>query len=859
MPKFISHLEQSRREAEQIEERCRKAAGANGGAFGVMTGGGATLSSLDSQSRQRTSDSKDQQGHYRGQVYISVRPIAERIGGQPIRIAKLTKSKSKRNRSVETDQYILPEFVKSLVARGYGGSDGQLEVIDQHPILDALHDHNPMTPGWTAQHLKYFTVCNLQITGYAYWWMPKLKGQIRILAMPSQWISPVHTDKELFSKWLIRPDGATEGTPVDRSEVAPFWLPDPSNPTAGIGPLAACANEVLVNEFVTQAQKRAFQLGVHPSAIIRMGQVKLENGRVVSPRAKKWQIEQVVEAIAGRYAGMANFGKPMVIDRMIESIDAYGNTPNEMDFGMNADKAQARVEQAFGTNAWVAGASGLGSRAEAAVADSQFCYQTVNPKIEMLSQVMTQCVVPLFDSSGQYVLFIEPARPNDDEMQQKEWDSLAKWCRVEINEDRARMRLPPVPWGNAVVVPNGYSIVPVAQLANGYVVTRTQGPQSAEVDTGDDANTVTETPALPSPDEQNEEEAEGDEAPKGNRPQSIKRKQLTSRHVKVFDDAFYDGLVDTWLKVHASQEQTMTEAVEKFLIEQADDVASKLEAAYGSEAKSHELRYKATALAMAESAFEPSAWVSKFRSAVKPAFTYAVVAGATHELAAFGDYKTVPLPDDAPETAKGRRVSSKADGFDINFEFGVDLPQDVLAGINKAVDDALGKDYWADIQETTKDNLESALKDALEAGEDMRSIVKRVKEDVFEGDVGKSRAETIARSEVTGALNAGQQEARIYLHEQGVVEGKEWFATFDGRTRLTHENANGETVGVHELFTVGGYPAKYPGDPELPAKERVRCRCIASSVTVFTKRTRSPMATKAVLCRGCEVHGMKAS
>jgi hypothetical protein len=114
------------------------------------------------------------------------------------------------------------------------------------------------------------------------------------------------------------------------------------------------------------------------------------------------------------------------------------------------------------------------------VADANFCYLTVNPKIELLSRVMTLCVLPQFDSSGRYALFIEPARPNDAEMAQQEWEQGQKYCAVEINEYRTNvLRLPPVPWGDAVAVPNEYSIVPVAQLNGGHVHTTAPGPQTA--------------------------------------------------------------------------------------------------------------------------------------------------------------------------------------------------------------------------------------------------------------------------------------------------------------------------------------------------------------------------------------------
>ncbi len=467
MPKFNSYLEQARRDAELIEQRCRKAAAAAPNPMGLMTSGSA-LSRLDSQSRNRVTDGREQQSHYRGQAFISVRPIAQRIASQPIRLARLGRAKSKARRAVEPTRCETPDWVKAWATRGHASQAGDLEVLDQHPILDVLHRSAPSVPGWNDWMLKCFTVVNLEITGYAYWWLVRIGGKQEIWPLPSHWVRPISNEQGLFVQWAVRPDGGDQEQLVPRDEIAPFWYPDPGNPFRGLGPLEAGAREIMVNEFVIEAQKRSFQLGVHPCAVVKLGSVKLEDGRVVQARARQHQIEQMVQAINARYRGMTHYGEPMVIDRMIESITPYGNEPQKMDFGSNADSAQARVEQVFGTNAYIAGASGLGSRAEAAVADANFCYLTVNPKIELLSRVMTMCVLPQFDSSGRYVLFIEPARPNDAEMQQQEWEQGQKYCAVAINEYRTNvLRLPPVPWGDAVAMPNGYTIVRTAELGKG--------------------------------------------------------------------------------------------------------------------------------------------------------------------------------------------------------------------------------------------------------------------------------------------------------------------------------------------------------------------------------------------------------
>lgn len=87
--------------------------------------------------------------------------------------------------------------------------------------------------------------------------------------------------------------------------------------------------------------------------------------------------------------------------------------------------------------------------------------------------------------------------------------------------------------------------------------------------------------------------------------------------------------------------------------------------------------------------------------------------------------------------------------------------------------------------------------------------------------VWDTRAKRIARTETTGAYNAGAQAA--YIEEGAGV--KQWLATADERTRETHLDASGQCVNADEAFNVGGAQLMFPGDPNGPPGETVNCRC----------------------------------
>jgi uncharacterized protein with gpF-like domain len=90
------------------------------------------------------------------------------------------------------------------------------------------------------------------------------------------------------------------------------------------------------------------------------------------------------------------------------------------------------------------------------------------------------------------------------------------------------------------------------------------------------------------------------------------------------------------------------------------------------------------------------------------------------------------------------------------------------------------------------------------------------------------RSENIARTEALRALSEGRQEALEQLIGQAGIEPEQvrrtWVATKDKRTRDSHSEMDGQTVGLHESFTSGlGNQLMYPGDG--PPADSINCRC----------------------------------
>lgn len=88
------------------------------------------------------------------------------------------------------------------------------------------------------------------------------------------------------------------------------------------------------------------------------------------------------------------------------------------------------------------------------------------------------------------------------------------------------------------------------------------------------------------------------------------------------------------------------------------------------------------------------------------------------------------------------------------------------------------------------------------------------------------KARRITRTETVGAMNGGAYYGAVAKAEiLGDTLYKQWLATEDERTRITHREADGQAQRLTTPFLVGGFPLLFPGDPTGPGHETINCRC----------------------------------
>ena len=218
--------------------------------------------------------------------------------------------------------------------------------------------------------------------------------------------------------------------------------------------------------------------------------------------------------------------------------------------------------------------------------------------------------------------------------------------------------------------------------------------------------------------------------------------------------------------------------------------------------------------------FRPVDWSRRIREVMFAPLTRAALTGYMTERILFeGKQDEVARSEKADDVPWATILDEESE---LLQSFAMD--PDTKHGIWKAVNETLNQDCWDGIVQTTSTAAADVIVDGVEEGWTFQQIVKETKAAI--GDVDGIRSKRIARTEVTGAINAGATAQAKETEGFGLTPIKIWNLGVFVNHRVDHEMLDQEEVtGADGLFNVGGYDAPYPGYYGLPADMRCNCYC----------------------------------
>jgi HK97 family phage portal protein len=292
----------------------------------------------------------------------------------------------------------IAENIAMLDIRLYKQTKDKIIEIDDHPILDSLYKVNDYTTRF--DHL-WLTAAYLEAVGESPWFLDKdNNGKILgiYLIDPSR-IKPV-ADKEnkrfIGGYELTIENGKKEFIPYDK--LIMLKVPNPSNPTRGIGTMYAGARTIDIDNQAEKWNFHFFKNNASPG-------VKL---KINTPNLTAEQRERLIRKIENQYKGVERSQQLWIL---FDGMDAepFGLSQKDMDFNeqqkWTADKIRGifRVPKAI-----LAQTDGV-NYASAKEAKAIFVENVIKPKIERIIQQLNEFFVPQFaNSEGLFLDYIDP-------------------------------------------------------------------------------------------------------------------------------------------------------------------------------------------------------------------------------------------------------------------------------------------------------------------------------------------------------------------------------------------------------------------------------------------------------------------
>lgn len=674
-----------------------------------------------------------------------------------------------------------------VVDRYAGGAETELE---DHPFLEIVRKPNPVH-SWRM--LIHLTSLWRSLTGNAYWLKVRdITGTVRgAWPLLPQLTRVVVGGPELIRGFNFYPQGlGRQGIFFPRSEVIHFRLPNPHDYLYGFSRVRAAAYDIDASTAMDTYEATWFRNQARADYAIATA--------IEGPNASA-QLDTLLTNILIHHQGADNWGLPLLLpkDSTIEKIDY---TATDMQWIQRAVAKRDDILEVLGTSKFMLGRYENINRSTSDNAMNVFAQITIDPDMAMMADDINGQLIQV-DYEAERGLHLEARYENpvreDSEFQIKKRESDLKLGVVTIDEVRSEDGRDPYADGIGAhpLVPNSY--LPLRDVVNGTgraapktVVVGAVPGGSAPVDDG-------------SPKAGAKDTASADGETKRSLPMVIRPSLRT------------DAERETWWRSHEAR---------------LDNLESKL------------IRIGAPVFA------DQRERVLRNAQHVLPALVARMV---------YPDGRPMGRTIRAKKVAEWKRDEDELDAliraiFDRSTEdeivkagFGPIFRAIYKAGGAAGALDlgvvfdvaSLGAAAWLrsetarfadEVNGTTGKAIFDALADGVEAGDTLNALIDRISAlwDPLTRPEGY-RIRNIARTEVTGAYNAGRIESWKHPDVAGIIGGGQWISVRDQKVRDSHQLADGEIVPLGQLFSNG---CEFPGDPRAPAKERCGCRCLLREV-----------------------------
>jgi HK97 family phage portal protein len=649
------------------------------------------------------------------------------------------------------------------------GKTGDSEEIFSHEILDLLTKVNPFQT--RTEFLKTAWI-NKKLTGEAFWWKVRNnRGDVMELWNLRPDLMTVISDqtKYIHHYELQKSDGKIESfLPED---IIHFKDPDPTNPFRGMSPLQPAKTRIETEQSATSFQRDFFKNNARPDALLMTEETLDTEQR--TQMTSSWDEEHRGKANnskIGLLEGGMKYQQVSISQREMDYIESLKFTRDDILVALGVPKSIVTTDEVNYANA------DAGIR--------MFLSETIAPEMKQLVEVLDEFLVSPDFGEEYFLSFTDPTPADRASERADHTAGFGKW--LTTNEIRENLNLPAIEGGDVIAAvqtinPNQLpgdmnAANQLALRSRSLKILRGRPMLRQKFELIDQVKAeLTKQTTLSIAKHREQTKKNKDLKTAGKKIQKTKKEFVTLFPEQDKRNMYYD-LVNKRLDKRA---KTFAQSLVQASAKQCDRVITKLQSVDDKSLDEKALHEKVSHIDI--QALLDKAGESKLFSSIALPFLI--------------DYAEEGGKDAAKLTGETFTMTSKLrDSMEKRSAF-----------------------FASAVTDTTFNSLVETLTQGINAGEGIGALTERV-QGVYD-EYPKWRAATIARTETTNANNEG---AMNQYSDSAVVEGKEWIATMDDRTRDSHAEQDGEIVGVDALFSNG---LMYPGDGFGDPSETINCRC----------------------------------
>jgi len=180
-------------------------------------------------------------------------------------------------------------------------------------------------------------------------------------------------------------------------------------------------------------------------------------------------------------------------------------------------------------------------------------------------------------------------------------------------------------------------------------------------------------------------------------------------------------------------------------------------------------------------------------------------------------------------------------GLTVDLGFATEWPDWMKAEISQQMKECFEQPFWAGINDTTANGIQSHVLKGIEEGLSIREIREQMVGDGLD-EYYYNRGINIARTESGNALNGARSAAMDRLAEEvpGLRTKKTWMSVLGTTTRDSHAHLDGVPADRDGMWYLGGVRIPWPGHWNLGPSER--CNCFPAETLVSGRFNGAQMA-----------------